>query len=109
VTADPRHATPTEVRKQGGARVRITWADGHASEYPAHYLRARCPCAACVDEDTGRRQVGEGDVRSDVAIEKLDLVGNYALQIRFSDGHATGLYSFDSLRRICGCGSCAGV
>ncbi len=104
--ADPRHITPVEIRKQGGERLRIAWADGHVSVYSARRLRARCPCAQCVDEMSGERRVGEDEVDPDVAIAQVEPVGNYALQIRFSDGHGTGLYSFDHLRRICACGGC---
>jgi prepilin-type processing-associated H-X9-DG protein len=99
--------TPLEIRKQGGERLRVAWADGHASLYAARFLRARCPCASCVDEDTGARRVGEAQVGPEVAIAQVALVGNYAVQVRFSDGHGTGLYSFDYLRRLCGCGECA--
>jgi DUF971 family protein len=105
---DPRRDTPVEIRKQGRERLRVTWADGHAAEYPARYLRGHCPCAQCVDEDTGRRRVGEGDVPADVGVEKLALVGSYALQIHFSDGHGMGLFAFDRLRRLCPCTGCQG-
>ena len=105
---DPKRDTPVEIRKQGAERLRITWADGHAGEYPARYLRGRCPCARCVDEDTGRRVVGEAEVAADVGLAKLQLVGNYAVQIHFSDGHGTGLYAFDHLRRLCPCAECGG-
>jgi DUF971 family protein len=108
MTHDPARATPVEFRKQGRERLRITWADGHAGDYPARYLRARCPCAQCVDEDTGQRRIGDADVAADVGIDKLQLVGSYALQVQFSDGHGTGLFAFDSLRRLCPCTECAG-
>ena len=100
--------TPAEIRKKGGQRITIRWTDGHESPFPARYLRGRCPCARCVDEDTGRRVVGEAEVAADVGLAKLQLVGNYAVQIHFSDGHGTGLYAFDHLRRLCPCAECGG-
>lgn len=101
------NSTPTEIRKSGPSLLRITWADGHVSEFPARVLRARCPCATCVDENSGRRIFGESQVRPDIAMRKLELVGNYAVRVDWSDGHSTGLYSFDYLRRSCGCEACA--
>src|SRR5262245_33537875 len=105
--SDSRLATPVEIRKQGQERLRITWGDGHVSEYPAHYLRARCPCASCVDEITLERKVGPLQVVPYVELLKANLVGSYAVQIEWSDGHRTGIYSFDYLRSICGCETCA--
>jgi DUF971 family protein len=52
--------------------------------------------------------VGEAQVAADLAIAKVALVGSYAVQVQFSDGHGTGLYSFDYLRAICPCPECAG-
>ena len=107
MATDLRPVTPTEIQKQGTARVRITWGDGHASEFDALYLRSRCPCAMCVEEMTGKRRVGEAGVPSDVSIRKISLVGNYALDVDWSDGHRTGIYSFEYLRRVCHCEACA--
>lgn len=107
MSRDLTRATPVEIRK-GRERLRVRWADGHESEYPARFLRGRCPCATCVDEDTGRRRVGEAEVPADVAIDGIELVGNYAVQVRFSDGHRTGIYSFDGLRELCPCAACGG-
>jgi DUF971 family protein len=106
--SDPGAITPREIRKRGREALRITWSDDHAGEYPARRLRALCPCAMCVDEDTGRRRVGEDAIGADVGIEEAQLVGRYAVQLRFSDGHQTGIYSFDYLRAICGCVECSG-
>jgi DUF971 family protein len=105
---DPRAATPTEFRKRpGGSSLAITWADGHASEYASIYLRGRCPCAHCVDEDTGVRKVGPLQIVPDVSLVKIVPVGNYAVQLEWSDGHRTGLYSFEHLRSVCPCPECA--
>jgi DUF971 family protein len=57
-------------------------------------------CARCVDEITGERLVDVDGIDRDIAITEMSLVGNYALKIRWSDGHDTGLYTWDHLRRL---------
>jgi DUF971 family protein len=100
--------TPAEIRKKGGERITIRWGDGHESVYPARTLRGRCPCAQCVSETTGERMVFEEHIPEGVTIDAANLVGNYAIHFQFSDGHATGIYAFDYLRRICPCDACTG-
>jgi DUF971 family protein len=95
--------TPQELRKIGDVEFRIKWSDGHESRYTSVYLRANCFCAACINELTGERMVRLEDVPKDLKIIKADLVGNYALSFHFSDGHGTGIYAFENLRRICPC------
>ena len=104
----PEATTPVSIKKKGGERLTIGWGDGHESIYPARYLRGRCPCAQCVSETTGKRMVFEEHVNPDVHILAARIVGNYALHIEWSDGHTTGIYSFDFMRRICSCPTCAG-
>jgi DUF971 family protein len=102
----PDQTTPVELRKKGGERLTVKWADGHESAYGARYLRGRCPCAQCVSEMTGQRLVFEEHVNPDVVVAAARTVGQYALHFDWSDGHATGIYSFDYLRRICPCDDC---
>jgi DUF971 family protein len=105
----PEATTPVEIRKKGGERLTIRWGDGHESVYLARTLRGRCPCAQCVSETTGMRLVTEEHVRPDVSIAAARPVGNYALHFDWSDGHTTGIYSFEYLRRICPCPGCVGA
>jgi DUF971 family protein len=102
----PEQTTPVALKKKGGERLTVTWADGHESVYGARYLRGRCPCAQCVSETTGRRLVFEEHVNPDVAVASARTVGQYALHFDWSDGHTTGIYSYDYLRRICPCHAC---
>ena len=96
-----------------GEGVAITWSDGHASRYTFPYLREHCPCATCNDERQSKRQDQAG--RSDpfpmykprVTASGATAVGNYAIQIQFSDAHSTGIYSFAALREMCPCEACA--
>lgn len=98
---------PTEVRRlPDEGRLRVTWSDGHVGEYDYTYLRGYCPCAGCQGHtnEAIRFQAPAGDVRP----EAIEPVGNYALSFHWSDGHGTGIYRFDLLRRICPCPACAG-
>ena len=97
---DLRSSTPTGIRKQGVTHLEMTWQDGHVSLYPAPFLRGSCPCASCVDEISGERRFGQSDVAAEVGFVSLKLVGNYAVRIRFSDGHDTGLYTWAYLRSL---------
>lgn len=119
---DPRKKpADIKVRVSTGAGVDIVWADGHSSHYDFAYLRDQCPCAMCDDErrkkeDVAARAgsgpgVGTGIVlpmfKPRPTARAAKAVGNYALQIDFSDGHTTGIYSYDYLRTICPCEACA--
>ena len=94
---------PVEIGRANEHDVRIRWQDGHESVYPARALRLACPCAACVDELTGVVLVIATSVPQDVHPLTIDLVGRYAITIAWSDGHHTGLYSFELLRKLCPC------
>lgn len=79
----------------------VAWPDGCAQKLPLVPLRAQCMCARCVDELTGQRILDVEGIDPAIAITHLALVGNYALKITWSDGHDTGLYTWDHLRRLC--------
>ena len=92
---------PTEILQQSATQVRITWADGRVCNYESAPLRRACPCAQCVDEWTGERTLKPESVSQEVAIGDLTIVGRYALNFVWSDGHQTGIYSFEYLRKLC--------
>ena len=95
---------PVEVGRANQHDVKIRWQDGHESVYPARELRLACPCAGCVDEMTGQIRLIATSVAQDVRPLKIDLIGRYAISIQWSDGHSTGIYAFDRLRKMCpGC------
>jgi DUF971 family protein len=79
----------------------VAWQDGLQGRLPLVALRAQCMCARCVDEITGERIVDIEGIDPAIAILNLELVGNYALKIRWSDGHDTGLYTWPHLRQLC--------
>lgn len=84
----------------------ITWEEGHVAHYPARELRLSCQCAGCREEMTGRPILDPDSVPTDVSPVSVSLVGGYAIKITWSDGHDTGIYSFDFLSSICPCPSC---
>lgn len=100
-----RASTPSEIRRLGVQAVRIVWDDGHQSEYRNDYLRDRCPCAACRERPQRRLPVvnESGDALYPV---QIGLVGRYAVSIQWSDGHDTGIYSYQTLRALCPCAEC---
>jgi DUF971 family protein len=97
---DPRFE-PREIKHESDAALRITWADEAVCHYQAAELRRACPCAQCVNEWTGQRTLKPEAISDDLTILDLSLVGRYALNIRWSDTHDTGIYSFRYLREFC--------
>jgi DUF971 family protein len=97
---------PLEIDRSSETEVRIVWADGHRSEFSARSLRLLCPCAECVEETTGRRILDPRTVPADVRALSASLVGRYAVEFDWSDGHATGIYSYVLLRWACPCEEC---
>ncbi len=98
----PKSIGPNEDASQ----LRIEWADGHVSDYSPRYLRLQCRCAACVDEMTGRPRLDPRAVPADVYPLNIQYVGRYAIRIDWSDGHTTGIYPYELLRKICPCEDC---
>ena len=94
---------PIEIGRANEHDVKIRWADGHESLYPARPLRLQCPCAGCIDEVTGEIRVTEKTVPQDVHPLKIETIGRYAITPHWSDGHHTGIYSFELLRALCPC------
>jgi DUF971 family protein len=105
------NVSPTSIKLAGGNNaVAVHWSDGHVSAFPYAYLRGKCPCATC--EEQGPPAVkppsplpilGQKPLKPD----RAELVGRYALQIFWSDGHSAGIYSFNYLRALCPCPECA--
>ena len=96
---------PSEI-KSAGETITILWSDRHASRYAARDLRLLCRCAACVDEWTHTTLVKPELVPQGVKAAAIQVMGNYALHIDWSDGHSTGIYTYDYLREVCGCDEC---
>jgi DUF971 family protein len=109
VSTDPEHIA---ISKSKG--IRIDWKDNHHSEYGLNYLRDRCPCATCTGaHGTPPRQPSGASPEGPFPMFKprltmlgVEPVGNYAIRVSWSDGHSTGIYSYEHLRRICPCDEC---
>jgi DUF971 family protein len=101
------NCNPTEIEKIDDDTLRIVWEDGHKSEYHFRYLRQNCPCAVCKDEWTGERLLDPEKVDANLVAARAELIGNYALSFGFSDGHGTGIFSFETLRKLCPCEECS--
>ena len=93
---------PREIKQEGDSGLRITWADNFVSTYTAPQLRRACPCAQCVNEWTGQRTLKPENISEELSIVDVSIVGRYALNFRWSDGHETGIYSFRYLRDLKG-------
>jgi DUF971 family protein len=91
---------PVEIGRANAHDVKISWNNGREVTYPARFLRMSCPCAACVEEMTGRRMIDETSVAADVHPVSIHPVGRYAIQILWSDGHQTGIYTWERLYQL---------
>lgn len=89
-----------KINRHGQCDIEIVWNDGLTSVHKARDLRLACSCAACVEEMTGHRIVRDEDVPADVQPLKISLVGRYGIHIQWSDGHTTGIYGFEYLKRL---------
>lgn len=78
----------------------LSWNDGSESLFSPSDLRKSCLCATCVDEHTGEKLLKERSVPDALEIVQVNSVGRYALQIIFSDGHRTGIYTFENLSQM---------
>ncbi|HET6890651.1 MAG TPA: DUF971 domain-containing protein [Pyrinomonadaceae bacterium] len=92
---------PREIAQEGETGLRIKWADEFVCRYTAAELRRSCPCAQCVNEWTGQRVLKPETISEELTIKDVSVVGRYALNFRWSDGHETGIYSFRYLRELC--------
>ena len=92
--------TPVEIGRANQHDVRIRWSDGSESVYLARTLRLKCPCAMCVDENTGLRILKEPGIPLDVHPVKIEPVGRYGITIHWSDGHNTGIYTWEHLHAL---------
>lgn len=87
-----------------GTELAIRWSDGVESYLPLEFLRRNCPCASCAGEKDIFGNLYKGHAReltpSALQIRQLTAVGGYAIQPVWGDGHNTGLYTFEHLRRL---------
>lgn len=108
--------TPLKLNLKKDEQLEILWSDGVRSVWPIATLRALCPCAVCKVQreqrdphalmqpaeqpKKSRLTVLPGNYSKPLAVTSAELVGNYALRLDWSDGHGSGIYSFQYLREI---------
>ena len=87
---------PTEIKLHQKSRVlEISFADGASFRLPCEFLRVYSPSAEVRGHGPGQEVLQTG--KKDVEISRIEPVGQYAVQLHFSDGHDTGIYSWDLL------------
>jgi DUF971 family protein len=115
----PKEATdPAAVRvlKTEGTGMEIDWKDGHRSKWSFAWLRLGCPCATC-NEERKAHGLEPGEAKPQAANllpmyqapprpEQVTPVGRYAVSFNWNDGHTSGIYSWEYLRRVCQCEEC---
>jgi DUF971 family protein len=93
---------PTSLRAlKDVGMLEIMWSDGATYRLPFKLVRVECPCAQCIHEITGERIVRPEVIPDDIHPTELGYSGNYALRIVWSDGHASGIFTWERLRGIC--------
>ena len=82
----------------------LQWDDGSENALQLHGLRDNCPCANCAGETDvfGNVYIGEGIRKTDLAFEvdKIEMVGHYAIRIYWKDNHNSGIYPFSLLKTL---------
>jgi DUF971 family protein len=93
--------------------MKVTWNDGHLSEYPFWLLRAACPCAGCRGGHENMRSEPDPAVFSASQEEtdanrmaRVEQVGGYAVNFEWQDGHHYGIFTWHYLRELCPCPIC---
>ncbi len=94
---------PTKIKVEEN-KLKIEWDDGSKDEIGLKYLRDQCPCANCQGENILFKKVKPIQIFSDeekkYKIVKIDIQGNYAIQITWADGHNTGIYPWEYLKEL---------
>ena len=91
---------PIGLRRHDPRTLAVLWEDGHCDHFDVRELRLNCHCALCIEEMSGRKLLDPLKVRADVRPRTISSIGNYAIGIDWSDGHSSGLDSFDHLRSL---------
>jgi DUF971 family protein len=91
---------PRQIIEENDSEISIVWSDETESRYNAAELRKACPCAGCINEWTGEKILKSDAVPDNLSFSSISIVGRYALNFHFSDGHETGIYSFQFLKQL---------
>ena len=91
---------PSRIEPANAKELLLVWNTGESYAVPYFELRYLCPCAGCVDENSGQRTLKRDSISPEIKPRSVQLVGKYAVQITWSDDHQTGMYHFDNLMKI---------
>lgn len=91
---------PTQIIEETDREISIKWSDDTETKYSAAHLRRNCPCASCINEWTGEKILDDSRIPNDLTFNHISIVGRYALNFHFSDGHDTGIFSFKYLTEM---------
>jgi len=91
---------PRQIIEESDSEITINWSDETESRYNAADLRKACPCAGCINEWTGEKTLKADMIAEDLSFSSIAVVGRYALNFNFSDGHDTGIFSFQYLKQL---------
>lgn len=103
---------PEEIKKDGNQGLIIKWADQQTSRLSSKLLRQNCPSADSrakrgdlshdqpLTPKKSLLKVVEHDLETQISLEEISMIGNYAIKIRWADGHDTGIYTFDYLYQL---------
>ena len=105
---------PREIKRAGRDGLRIRWADGLESELSSETLRRECPCAECRERRgddshakplTGKKRslsIIQNTKEEQLGLQAIWGVGQYAIGIRWDDGHDSGIYTYELLAQLAG-------
>jgi len=97
---DERHQ-PESINVSKDSAVTVTYLDGYVAQFELVSLRQGCPCATCRDlRERGQDSWPRPNSPVPLPIEHAERHGAWGLNITWNDGHATGIYPFDALRRL---------
>lgn len=91
---------PVKIIEESDREISIVWDDNTETRYRAADLRRACPCAGCINEWTGEKVLVDATISDDMTFKGISVVGRYALNFHFSDGHDSGIFSFAFLKRF---------
>lgn len=80
--------------------VHFNWPDGKKLSVRNMDLRASCRCAVCIDELTGEQRLKREQIPADIHAKEITPLGNYAIGIKWSDGHSSGIYPYEGIEEL---------
>ncbi|MEJ2196090.1 MAG: DUF971 domain-containing protein [Ignavibacteriaceae bacterium] len=92
---------PLKIKLLEGKYLWITWVDKSESKISLKKLREMCPCATCLSEREKQSKTYIPILLgSQLTVSNIEMVGSYAIQIKWEDGHSTGIYEFPFLQNL---------